>query len=120
MKPVIQIWIKEEGLKLLRPGFNINITPKKPNKTALHLRQPTISLKINTAPKVIKRGIACKIEDTVDKGSKEIDVTIKTAPIISAKERIMNNLLLKISFPKIGIFFIFDIILSNNVAEIPT
>ena len=111
---------KEEEWKLLRPGFKINNTPKKPKETALHLRQPTFSLKIKTAPKVIKRGNACKIEDTVDKGNKERDVTINKAPIISVKERIISNLSQKILFSKIGILIIIDIMHINNVAEIPT
>ena len=112
--------IKEEVWKLSRPGFNINITPKKPKKTALHLRQPTISLKIKTAPKVMKSGSACKIDDTVDKGNNEIDVTINTAPIISAIQRIMKNLLFIILFPKIGMPLIIDIEPSKNVAQRPT
>ena len=61
---------------------------------ALHLRHPTFSLKINTAPKVIKRGTVCKIEDMVDSGIREIAATIRTAPIISEIERVINNLLL--------------------------
>ncbi len=112
--------IKEEVWKLLRPGFNINITPKKPKKTALHLRQPTTSLKIKTAPKIMKSGSACKIDYTVDSGNKEIDVTINTAPIISAIERIMKNLFFIILLPLIGIPLINDIKPSNNVAERPT
>ena len=40
----------------------------------------------------MKSGSACKIDDTVDRGNKEIDVTINTAPIISAIQRIMKNL----------------------------
>ena len=68
----------------------------------------------------MKSGSACKIDDTVDSGNKEIDVTINTAPIISAIERIIKNLFLMILLPLIGIPLINDIKPSKNVAERPT
>ena len=68
----------------------------------------------------MKSGSACKIDDTVDKGNKEIDVTINTAPIIPAIQRIMKNLFFITLFSKTGISFIIDIKPSKNVAERPT
>ena len=59
----------EAGIKLPNPGLRINKTPRKPTKTAVHLRQPTFSFRrvgesavtmsgaINTNVRVFTKGI---------------------------------------------------------------
>ena len=93
----LRIYDLEKDIKKLNNSFEeliFQIDDLNKLYKELNIDLSTLSLKIKTAPKMMKRGSACKIEDTVDKGIKEIDVIIKTAPIISAKERIINNLLL--------------------------
>ena len=57
---IVELW------KLSIPGFNIKITPIKPTITADQRLHPTFSLRIIADPAVTKKGMACKIEETVD------------------------------------------------------
>ena len=47
----------EAGIKFPKPGRRISKTPRKPTKTAVHLRQPTFSLKKIAAPIVTNKGM---------------------------------------------------------------
>ena len=66
-----------------------------------------------------KSGVACKIEDTVDRGTNEIAITIKTAPNISDTVRIITVLFLKMSFVNIGMSLTLAMMKNKTPAKIP-
>ena len=75
----------EAGIKLPNPGRRINKTPRKPTKTAVHLRQPTFSLKIRAAPIVTNNGITWMMAEAEDRGVRAIARTKNKAPKSSHK-----------------------------------
>ena len=111
---IVELW------KLSIPGFNIKITPIKPTITADQRLHPTFSLRIIADPAVTNKGMACKIEETVDKEINDIAYTIKIAPNISDKVRVSIIGFLKSWYLKGGIFWILPTKIKRQTETIPT